>query len=183
MVYHMSNDGRIAVLLPHGVLFRGGAEKKIREYLIGTLNVVDAIIGLPANLFHGASIPTIVMILKKNRNGDSDNIFFIDASKYFKKGKNMNELTEEDITRIVEGYKNRVNVDKFAYKAPLSEVKEDNDYNLNIPRYVDTFEEEESIDLEEVTQKIESTRKEINEAETVLKGFFSELGLHFPEVK
>lgn len=183
MVYHMSNDGRIAVLLPHGVLFRGGAEKKIREYLIGTLNVVDAIIGLPANLFHGASIPTIVMILKRNRNGDSDNIFFMDASKYFKKGKNMNELTEEDITRIVECYKNRVNVDKFAYKAPLSEVKEDNDYNLNIPRYVDTIEEEEPINLEEVTQKIENTRREINDAESVLKGFFSELGLRFPEVK
>lgn len=183
MVYHMSNDGRIAVLLPHGVLFRGGTEKKIREYLIGTLNVVDAIIGLPANLFHGASIPTIVMILKRNRNGDSDNIFFMDASKYFKKGKNMNELEEKDIKRIVDGYKNRVNVDKFAYKASLSEVKEDNDYNLNIPRYVDTFEEEEPINLEETVQKIENTRKEINEAESVLKGFFSELGLHFPEVK
>ena len=107
----------------------------------------------------------------------------MDASKYFKKGKNMNELREEDITRIVEGYKNRVNIDKFAYKATLSEVKEDNDYNCNIPRYVDTFEEEKPINLEEVTQKIESTRKEINEAETVLKGFFSELGLRFPEVK
>lgn len=95
----------------------------------------------------------------------------------------MNELTEEDIMRIVEGYKNRVNVDKFAYKASLSEVKEDNDYNLNIPRYVDTFEEEEPINLEKVTQKIENTRKEINEAEAALKGFFSELGLRFPEVK
>ena len=154
MVYHMSNDGRIAVLLPHGVLFRGNNEKKIREYLIGTLNVVDAIIGLPANLFHGASIPTIVMILKKNRNGDSDNIFFMDASKYFKKGKNMNELEEKDITRIVECYKSRANVDKFAYKASLSEVKEVNDYNLNIPRYVDTFEEETPIDLDDVRSKL-----------------------------
>ena len=177
MVYHMSNDGRIAVLLPHGVLFRGNNEKKIREYLIGTLNVVDAIIGLPANLFHGVSIPTIVMILKKNRNGDSDNIFFMDASKYFKKGKNMNELTEEDITRIVEGYKNRVNVDKFAYKASLSEVKEDNDYNLNIPRYVDTFEEETPINLDDVRSKIKDAKEQKQATLDVVNQMLRELGL------
>mgnify|MGYP003376524415 FL=1 len=177
MVYHMSNDGRIAVLLPHGVLFRSGAEKKIREYLIGTLNVVDAIIGLPANLFHGASIPTIVMILKKNRNGDSDNIFFMDASKHFKKDKNMNELEEEDITRIVECYKNRVNVDKFAYKAPLSEIKEDNDYNLNIPRYVDTFEEEAPIDLNEVRSKIKDAKEQKQNTLDTVNQMLRELGL------
>ena len=177
MVYHMSNDGRIAVLLPYGVLFRGNNEKKIREYLIGTLNVVDAIIGLPANLFHGASIPTIVMILKKNRNGDSDNIFFMDASKYFKKGKNMNELEEKDITRIVECYKNRVNVDKFAYKAPLSEVKEDNDYNLNIPRYVDTFEEEEPIDLDDVRSKIKDAKEQKQNTLDVVNQMLRELGV------
>ena len=177
MVYHMSNDGRIAVLLPHGVLFRGNNEKKIREYLIGTLNVVDAIIGLPANLFHGASIPTIVMILKKNRNGDSDNIFFMDASKYFKKGKNMNELTEEDITRIIECYKSRANVDKFAYKAPLSEVKEVNDYNLNIPRYVDTFEEETPIDLDDVRSKIKDAKEQKQATLDTVNQMLRELGL------
>ncbi len=177
MVYHMSNDGRIAVLLPHGVLFRSGAEKKIREYLIGTLNVVDAIIGLPANLFHGTSIPTIVMILKKNRNGDSDNIFFMDASKYFKKGKNMNELEEKDIERIVDAYTNRVNIDKFAYKAPLSEVKEDNDYNCNIPRYVDTFEEEAPIDLNEVRSKIKDAKEQKQNTLDVVNQMLRELGL------
>lgn len=177
MVYHMSNDGRIAVILPHGVLFRGNNEKKIREYLIGTLNVVDAIIGLPANLFHGTPIPTIVMILKKNRNGDSDNIFFMDASKHFKKGKNMNELEEEDIKRIVDCYKNRVNIDKFAYKAPLSEVKEDNDYNLNIPRYVDTFEEEAPIDLNEVRNKIEDAKEHKQYALDKVNQMLNELGL------
>lgn len=177
MVHHMSNDGRIAVLLPHGVLFRSGAEKKIREYLIGTLNVVDAIIGLPANLFHGTSIPTIVMILKKNRNGDSDNIFFMDASKYFKKGKNMNELEEKDIKRIVDCYRNRVNVDKFGYKAPLSEVKEDNDYNLNIPRYVDTFEEETPIDLDDVRNKIKDAKEQKQATLDTVNQMLRELGL------
>lgn len=177
MVYHMSNDGRIAVLLPHGVLFRGNNEKKIREYLIGTLNVVDAIIGLPANLFHGTPIPTIVMILKKNRNGDSDNIFFMDASKYFKKGKNMNELEEKDIKQIVDAYTNRANIDKFAYKAPLSEVKEDNDYNLNIPRYVDTFEEETPIDLDDVRSKIKDAKEQKHEALDKVNQMLRELGL------
>lgn len=177
MVYHMSNDGRIAVILPHGVLFRGNNEKKIREYLIGTLNVVDAIIGLPANLFHGASIPTIVMILKKNRNGDSDNIFFMDASKHFKKDKNMNELEEEDIKRIVDAYTSRVNIDKFAYKAPLSEVKEDNDYNLNIPRYVDTFEEEAPIDLNEVRSKIKDAKDQKQNTLDTINQMLRELGL------
>ena len=177
MVYHMSNDGRIAVILPHGVLFRGNNEKKIREYLIDTLNVVDAIIGLPANLFHGASIPTIVMILKKNRNGDSDNIFFMDASKHFKKDKNMNELEEEDIKRIVDAYTSRVNIDKFAYKAPLSEVKKDNDYNLNIPRYVDTFEEEKPIDLDDVRNKIKNAQEQKQATLDVVNQMLRELGV------
>ncbi|MFR4845231.1 MAG: N-6 DNA methylase, partial [Streptococcus sp.] len=177
MVYHMSNDGRIAVLLPHGVLFRGNNEKKIREYLIGTLNVVDAIIGLPANMFHGATIPTLVMILKKDRNGDSDNIFFIDASKEFKKGKTMNELRDEDIKRIVETYKNRENVDKYAYKAPLSEVTENNDYNLNIPRYVDTFEEETPIDLNDVRSKIKYAKEQKQATLDTVNQMLRELGL------
>lgn len=179
MVYHMSNDGRIAVLLPHGVLFRGGSELTIRKYLIDTLNCIDAIIGLPANMFHGTSIPVCLIVCKRNRNGNSNNIFFIEASKSFKKVKSTNELTNEDIKRIVDAYKNREDIDKFARKVSLDEIK-DNDYNLNIPRYVDSSEDEEELDLKEVAVKIKQTDKEIKEAENVLKSYFDELGLEFP---
>ena len=117
------------------------------------------------------------MILKKNRNGDSDNIFFMDASKYFKKGKNMNELEEKDIERIVDAYTNRVNIDKFAYKAPLSEVKEDNDYNLNIPRYVDMFEEETPIDLDDVRNKIKDAKEQKQATLDTVNQMLRELGL------
>ena len=162
MVYHMDeNDGRVAVLLPHGVLFRGGAEEDIRKYLIDTLNRLDAVIGLPANLFHGTSIPVVILVLKSNRN--SDNILFIDASKEFEKGKQQNSLTDENISKIVEAYKNRVDIDKFAHVATMEEIKE-NGYNLNIPRYVDTSEEEEEIDLGKVKEEIASIQREKQEA-------------------
>lgn len=163
MAYHMADDGRVAVLLPHGVLFRGGAEEKIRRYLIDTLNCIDAIIGLPANMFHGTSIPVCVLVLKKDRNGNSDNICFIDASKYYTTGREQNIITEEDITRIVEAYANRVDVEKFCHIA-LKEEIESNGYNCNIPRYVDTFEEEEVIDIQankEMLKKIEEKEKNV----------------------
>lgn len=150
MVYHMDeNDGRVAVLLPHGVLFRGGAEEDIRKYLIDTLNRLDAVIGLPANLFHGTCIPVVVLVLKSKRNGNSDNILFIDASKEFIPGKNQNEMTDDHIQKIVDAYIRRENIEKFAHVASMDEIKQ-NDYNLNIPRYVDTTEEEEEIDLVQV---------------------------------
>lgn len=153
IAYHMDADGRAAVLLPHGVLFRGNSEATIRKYLIDTLNVVDAIIGLPANCFHGTSIPVCCIVLRRNRNGNSDNIWFCDASKYFTPGKNMNELSDEDIDRIVNAYEKRAEIDKFSHVASISEIKE-NGYNLNIPRYVDTFEEEEPIDINAVRQEL-----------------------------
>jgi len=154
MVYHMDEqDGRVAVLLPHGVLFRGGAEEDIRKYLIRDLNRVDAIIGLPANLFHGTGIPVIVMVLKSNRNGSKDNILFIDASKEYKAGKNQNELTDEIIQKIIDTYVNRVDVPKYAHVATMEEIKE-NDWNLNIPRYVDTAEAEEEIDIAKVKEEL-----------------------------
>ncbi len=154
MVYHMDEqDGRVAVLLPHGVLFRGGAEEDIRKYLIRDLNRVDAIIGLPANLFHGAGIPVIVMVLKSNRNGNKDNILFIDASKDYKPGKVQNELADEHIQKIVETYVNRENVPKYAHVASIQEIVE-NDWNLNIPRYVDTSEAEEEIDIAAVKAEL-----------------------------
>lgn len=161
MAYHMADDGRVAVLLPHGVLFRGGAEEKIRKYLIDTINCIDAIIGLPANMFHGTSIPVCVLVLKKNRNGNSDNICFIDASKYYTTGREQNIITEKDITRIVEAYKKRDDIEKFCHIASKEEI-EKNEYNCNIPRYVDTFEEEEIIDIQankELLVKVEEQEK------------------------
>lgn len=182
MLYHMDEeDGRVAVLLPHGVLFRGGAEEKIRKYIIDNLNRLDAVIGLPANLFHGTGIPVCVLVLKSKRNGNSGNILFIDASKEFTKGKKQNVLEQKHIDKIVEIYKNRQDVDKVAHVADMDEIKA-NGYNLNIPRYVDIFEEEEPIDLADVTQRIETTDKEIAETENVLKSYFAELGIKFPGV-
>ena len=174
MIYHMDeDDGRVAVLLPHGVLFRGGAEETIRKYIIKDLNRLDAVIGLPANLFHGTGIPVCVLVLKSKRNGNAGNILFIDASKEFKAGKNQNVLEQKHIDKIVETYEKR---DKFAHVAEMSEIVE-NGYNLNIPRYVDTFEEEEPVDLKEVRNRIQKleidTKAAIDKAESILK----ELGL------
>ena len=162
MVYHMDEtDGRVAVLLPHGVLFRGGAEEQIRKYLIKDLNRLDAVIGLPANLFHGTSIPVVVLVLKSKRNGNSDNILFIDASKEFKSGKVQNELADENIQKIIEAYENRVDVDRFAHVAAMTEII-DNDYNLNMPRYIDVSEPEEEIDLDAVkTEMADVTAKKL----------------------
>ena len=154
MVYHMDEtDGRVAVLLPHGVLFRGGAEEDIRKYLIKDLNRLDAVIGLPANLFHGASIPVVVLVLKSKRNGNSGNILFIDASKEYKPGKVQNELTDENIQKIVETYEKRVDVERYAHVATIEEIIE-NGWNLNIPRYVDTSEPEEEIDIATVKAEL-----------------------------
>ena len=169
MVYHMDEtDGRVAVLLPHGVLFRGGAEEDIRKYLIKDLNRLDAVIGLPANLFHGAAIPVVVLVLKSKRNGNSGNILFIDASKEFTSGRDQNELTDENIQKIVETYENRVDVERYAHVATIEEIIE-NGWNLNIPRYVDTSEEEEEIDivavktdLEDVTAKKQAAIDKVN---------------------
>lgn len=153
MVYHMADDGRIAVLLPHGALFRGNAEATIREHLIKNLNVIDAIVGLPANLFHGTSIPTVCLVLKKKRNGNSGNILFIDASKDFKPGKNQNELIDDNVDKIINAYIERKDIDKYAHVASMVEI-EKNEYNCNIPRYVDTSEEEEEIDIVKVKAEL-----------------------------
>ena len=185
MVYHMSEDGRIAVLLPSGALFRGkqgknggknDAEYDIRRHLIENLNVVDAIIGLPAKMFHGAKLPVIVMVLKKKRNGNSDNILFIDASKYFTQGKDMNFITDEDIERIYNAYVTRENIDKFAHVAYMDEI-EGNDYNCNIPRYVKTFEAEEPVDIKKASEEIRKFDEEAKRIETQLDEMFKELGL------
>lgn len=179
MVYHMDEDGRAVVLLPHGVLFRGAAEETIRKYLIEKMNVLDAVIGLPANLFFGTGIPVCVLVLKKDRGSNTDNILFIDASKDFEAGKNQNILREKDIDKIVDAYINREDVEKFAHVATISEIEE-NGFNLNIPRYVDTFEKEPEIDLKAVSAEIRSLQKEIKEINAELKPYFEELGLDFP---
>lgn len=173
MIYHMDEeDGRIAVLLPHGVLFRGGAEEEIRKYIIKDLNRLDAVIGLPANLFHGAAIPVVVLVLKSKRNGNSGNILFIDASKEFQSGRDQNELTDANIQKIVETYEKRVDVERYAHVAEIDEIV-DNGWNLNIPRYVDTSEPEEEIDISAVKKELaEITAKKqaaIDKANSTMK--------------
>lgn len=179
MVYHMDEDGRAVVLLPHGVLFRGAAEETIRKYLIEKMNVLDAVIGLPANLFFGTGIPVCVLILRKDRGSNTDNILFIDASKDFEAGKNQNILRGQDIDKIVDAYVNREDVEKFAHVASMEEIA-DNGFNLNIPRYVDTFEKEPEIDLKVVSAEIRSLQKEIKDINAELKPYFEELDLDFP---
>ncbi len=166
MVYHMDEaDGRVAVLLPHGVLFRGGAEEDIRKWLISSVNRLDAVIGLPANLFHGTSIPVVILVLKTKRNGNSGNILFIDASKDYKPGKVQNELSDENIQKIIDAYKKRENIDKYAYVADIqSEIIDKNGYNLNIPRYINTAEEEEEIDIEQIKADLVEIQKEKEKA-------------------
>ena len=176
MVHHMDEDGRIAVLLPHGVLFRGASEETIRKYLIEKLNVIDAVIGLAPNLFFGTSIPVCAIVCKKNRNGNSGNILFIDASKEFQSGKNQNVLTDEGIQKILKAYQDRTDKEKFAHVADMSEIIE-NGYNLNIPRYVDAFEEEKLVDLNAVKTQIKSLKDETDAAIEKAENFMKQLGL------
>ena len=168
-------NGRMAVVLPHGVLFRGASEVKIRQQLVD-LNLLDAVIGLPANLFYGTGIPACILVFKKNRS--CRDVFFIDASGEgnFEKGKNQNILRDCDIQKILTTYQKRENVDKYAYKATRDEIRE-NDYNLNIPRYVDTFEEEELVDIDEVKQNIANIEAELSEVQAKMKQYLEELGL------
>ncbi|MDR9833044.1 type I restriction-modification system subunit M [Staphylococcus coagulans] len=175
MIYHLDDNGTMAVVLPHGVLFRGAAEGVIRKYLIEEKNYLDAIIGLPANLFFGTSIPTAILVFKKCREKD-ENVLFIDASQSFEKGKNQNHLSDEDVNKIVETYLKREDIEKYSHVVTLDEIKE-NDYNLNIPRYVDTFEEEEPVDLEAVQQEIKAVDEEIASLEKEIAGYLKELGV------
>ena len=164
--------GRMGVVVPHGVLFRGSSEGKIRQQLIDE-NLLDAVIGLPEKLFYGTGIPAAILIFKKNKS--DDNVMFIDASREFKAGKNQNLLTEENIAKIVATYHAGNDVDKYAYVASLEEIKE-NDYNLNIPRYVDTFEEEEEIDLMAVRAEREQLKIQLTELESEMAKYLEELG-------
>lgn len=175
MIHHLDENGIMAVVMPHGVLFRGAAELVIRKYLIKEKNYLDAVIGLPANIFFGTSIPTCILIFKKCREADED-ILFIDASKEFEKQKNQNVLFNEHIDKIVDTYQNRTVTEKFSHKATLQEVA-DNDYNLNIPRYVDTFEEEEEIDIQAVMAEIKELEAKRSQLDSEIEVYLKELGL------
>ena len=178
MLHHLDDNGTMAVVLPHGVLFRGSSEGDIRKYIIKNLNALDAVIGLPANIFYGTSIPTSVLVFKKNRKHDKD-VFFIDASDCFDKQKNQNMLLPEHIDTIIKTYQARENVDKFAHVASLKDIH-DNDYNLNIPRYVDTFEAEPDVDLAAVAKALQDLEKKSQETDATINGFCEELGIDSP---
>ena len=172
-LYHLDKSGTMAIVLPHGVLFRGASEGKIRKNIIDN-NLLDAVIGLPANLFYGTSIPTCVLVFKGREARQNKDVLFIDASNEFEKGKNQNKLTADNINKIIDTYRNRENVEKYSHVASLAEIKE-NDYNLNIPRYVDTFEEEEVIPLSEVAQELTEVKAEIESSYQSLFGLLNEL--------
>lgn len=178
MLYHLADNGTMAIVLPHGALFRGGAEGKIRQYIIEKQNSLDAVIGLPANLFYGTGIPATIMVFKKCRRQDQD-ILFIDASREFKKGTNQNYLTEENLDKIYQTYKDRAEIEKYSYRASLDDVRE-NEYNLNIPRYVDTFEEEEPIDISAVATDLAELSQQEDTLEERVKAFCDELGIDKP---
>lgn len=175
MIYHLNEGGTMACVAPHGVLFRGNAEGIIRRFLIEKKNYIDAIIGLPANIFYGTSIPTCILVFKKCRKED-DNILFIDASKEFEKVKTQNRLRPQHIQKIVETYRDRKEIEKYSHLATLKEVA-DNNYNLNIPRYVDTFEEEEPIDIKAVMAEIKELEAKRAELDKEIEVYLKELGL------
>ena len=174
MIESLLPNGTAGVVVPHGVLFRGGAEGRIREKVIEE-NLVYAVIGLPSNLFFGTGIPAALLIFHKNKK--KKNILFIDASREFEEGKNQNKLRQKDIQKILSVYKKRKSKDKYAYLADLKEVRE-NEYNLNIPRYVDTFEEEKEIDIKAVQKEIENLEKELTLVRKKMSRHLKELELN-----
>ncbi|MBW2560917.1 MAG: type I restriction-modification system subunit M [Deltaproteobacteria bacterium] len=171
----IEGKGRVGVVVPHGVLFRGGQEGKIREAVIRE-NLLDAVVGLPANLFYGTGIPAALMIFDKSRefNGKGE-VLFIDASRAYEQGTNQNKLRIEDIEKIVQTFRKRRAVDKYAYPEPFAEIEE-NEFNLNIPRYVDIFESEPEIDIVAVQREIEDIERQLDETRTEMDKYLKELG-------
>lgn len=168
----MEDSGRVGVIVPHGVLFRGASEGRIRQSMIKD-NLLDAVIGLPANLFFGTGIPAAILIFKKKRS--TNDVIFIDASREFEKGTNQNRLRDIDIDKIVKTYNDYETTEKYSYRATFDEIKE-NEFNLNIPRYVNTFEEEDEIDIAAVQREIEEIDKELVEVRKEMDGYLRELG-------
>lgn len=177
MIWHMDKeDGRIAELLPHGVLFRGGAEAMIRKRIIQHFNCLDAVIGLPENLFHNTPIAVCLLVLKANRGANRDNILFIDASQEFMKAGNKNALEQEHIAKIVDAYTQRVDVEQFARVVPMDEIVT-NDFNLNIPRYVETASAEPLVDLNAVREELSRINADKQAAVTEVDSMLGQLGL------
>ncbi|MCL6258047.1 type I restriction-modification system subunit M [Aquiflexum sp. TKW24L] len=182
MVYHLAENGTMAIVLPHGALFRGGAEQHIRKYLIENKNYLDAVIGLPVNIFYGTSIPTCIMVFKKCRE-HPDDVLFIDASNDYDKVKTQNVLREEHIHKIIDTYRNRIETEKYSRKAPIhggSDSIAAQDYNLNIPRYVDTFEAEGEIDIEAIAMEIKAIDERIKTTDQNIVVFCIELNIATP---
>ena len=178
MIHHLAENGTMAVVVPHGVLFRGGAEGHIRQYLIEDRNYLDAVIGLPANIFYGTSIPTCMLVLKKCRENPND-VLFIDASQHFEKAKNQNYLRDSDVEKIVNTYRHRSEEPKYSHKALLGDIRA-NEYNLNIPRYVDTFEAEDTIDINALAAQLKSLDLEMAETDKTIADFCKELNISTP---
>jgi len=168
----LADEGRVGVIVPHGVLFRGGAEGKIRQAMIEE-NLLKAVIGLPANLFFGTGIPAAIMIFDKGKK--TKDVLFIDASRDFQDDKNQNRLREQDLEKIVATFRAFKSVDKYAYRTTVAEIKE-NDFNLNITRYVDTFEEESAVDISAVQKEIEQLESELAGTRKEMAGYLKELG-------
>jgi len=168
----LADHGRVGVIVPHGVLFRGAAEGKIRQAMIEE-NILKAVVGLPANLFFGTGIPAAIMIFDKGKK--TKDVLFVDASREFQDGKNQNHLRDQDIEKIVKTFKAFKSAEKYAYRATVDEIKE-NDFNLNIPRYVDTFEEEPEVDIKAVQKEIEQLEKELAGTRKEMAGYLKELG-------
>ena len=182
MLHQLNAEGTMAVVLPHGVLFRGAAEGHIRQHLIKEKNYLDMVVGLPANIFFGTSIPTCILVFRKNRNAD-DKVLFIDASHYFDKGTNQNIMRDADLKRILDAVAKRENIDKFSFVASQANLAE-NDYNLNIPRYVDTFEDEAPVDLAQISTQLKASDKAMLQTDQTIADFCKELGIDAPfEVK
>jgi type I restriction enzyme M protein len=178
MIYHLADNGTMAIVLPHGALFRGGAEQHIRKFLIEDKNYLDAVIGLPPNLFYGTSIPTCILVFKKCRENPEE-VMFIDASQHFEKMKTQNYLTDQHIDKIITTYRSRVEEEKYSKRVLLSEIAE-NDYNLNIPRYVDTFEAEEQIDINAIAHELKQLETQMLETDKTITDFCKELKINTP---
>ncbi len=178
MLYHLADNGTMGIVLPHGALFRSGAEGHIRKHIIEKQNCLDAVIGLPSNLFYGTSIPAIILIFKKCRK-DDDDILFIDASKEFEKGKNQNKLTDENVAKIFSTYHNRSEIKKYSHRASLQEIIA-NDYNLNIPYYIDTFEEVQLVDINAVADELKKLHLSEDELQNKIVSFCDELKISKP---
>lgn len=172
--HYLSGSGTMAIILPHGVLFRGGAEAVIRKKLICDEDCIDCIIGLPSNLFYSTGIPVCIIVLKKCRK--SDDILFINAAEQYEKGKKQNVLEDKHIDKIVEAYRNRTEEDRYSRRVSLKEIR-DNDFNLNITRYVSLAQEEAQVDLEENQKLLSSIECKIRDSKDKLNVFLKELGL------